>query len=69
MIGPNETLPRNLHSNCRENLYASGGALPSVGHARELLALFPRFLFVPRDLRSAMIVRIADERGLLLCCA
>jgi hypothetical protein len=49
MIRPNETLPQNLHFNCRENLYASGGALPTVGHGLELPAFFPRFLFVPRD--------------------
>src|SRR5262245_7617358 len=43
--------------------------LASVGHALELAAFFPWFLLVPRDLGSAMIVRIADEGGLLLCCA
>jgi hypothetical protein len=43
--------------------------LAAVGHGLELPAFFPRFLLVPRDGGSAMIVWIADEGCLLLCCA
>ena len=43
--------------------------LAAVGHGLELPAFFPRFLLVPRHGGSAMIVWIADEGGLLLCCA
>jgi hypothetical protein len=43
--------------------------LAAVRHGLELPAFFPWFLLVPRDGGSAMIVRIADEGGLLLCCA
>jgi len=43
--------------------------LAAVGHGLELPTFFPRFLLVPRDGGSAMIVWIADEGCLLLCCA
>lgn len=40
--------------------------LAAIGHGLELPAFFPRFLLVPWDGGSAMIVWIADESGLLL---
>jgi hypothetical protein len=43
--------------------------LAAIGHGLELPAFFPRFLFVPRDGGSAMIVWIADQGGLFLRCA
>jgi len=43
--------------------------LAAIGHGLELPAFFPRFLLVPRDGGSTMIVWIADQGGLLLRCA
>lgn len=43
--------------------------LAAIGHGLELLAFFPRFLLVPWDGGSAMIVWIADQGGLFLRCA
>jgi len=40
--------------------------LAAVGHGLDLLAAFPWFRLVPRHLRSAMIVWIADEGCWLL---
>ena len=40
--------------------------LAAIGHGLELPAFFPRFLLVPWDHGSAMIVRIGDEGGFLL---
>jgi len=40
--------------------------LAAIGHRLELPAFFPRFLLVPWDGGSAMIVWIADQGGLVL---
>ena len=40
--------------------------LAAIGHGLELPAFFPRFLLVPWDGGSAMIVWIADQGCLLL---
>ena len=43
--------------------------LAAIGHGLELLPFFPRFLFVPWDGGSSMIVWIGHQGGLFLRCA
>ena len=60
---------RNLDSIAEKICMPPAVHLAAVGHGLELPAFFPWFLLVPRDGGSATIVWIADEGGLLLCCA